>query len=156
MAKKTNLVEKIKGFSQYTISSDGVVTSHKHGKQLVMKPSTTNGYEKVTLSNGRIKKHFQVHRLVAMTFLDKPRGMNIVNHLDGNKLNNSVDNLEWTNHKGNSKHFSDNLAKNQGLARRQKKEEDLKVRLAIVDFAFQTCENHPELFQSVYAANFHS
>ena len=153
MSKKI-LVEKIRGFSDYTISSDGIVTSHKFGKTTVLSPSTTTGYEKVTLSNGKIKKNQQVHRLVAQAFLDKPKGKNIVNHIDGNKLNNALSNLEWTNHKGNSKHYSTKLAKKQGVVRKQKKEEDLKTRLSIVDFAYRACTNNPELFQSIYAANF--
>lgn len=45
-----------------------------------------------------------MHRLVASAFIDKPDGCDIVNHLDGDKTNNRVDNLEWTTVSGNAAH----------------------------------------------------
>lgn len=53
---------------------------------------TNSGYHEVRL-NG---KHYSVHRMVAETWLDKPAGCYQVHHKDGDKLNNSKDNLEWT------------------------------------------------------------
>lgn len=51
----------------------------------------STGYYKITLDN----KATPVHRLVAMTFIPNPNNYLEVNHIDGNKLNNRVDNLEW-------------------------------------------------------------
>jgi hypothetical protein len=54
------------------------------------------------------EKTFLVHRLVAMTFLDKPDGNDYINHIDGDRHNNHVDNLEWCDHKHNNNHAFDN------------------------------------------------
>ena len=56
---------------------------------------TNSGYHEVRLGN----KHYSVHRMVAETWLDRPAGCYQVHHKDGNKLNNSKDNLEWTTRK---------------------------------------------------------
>ena len=47
------------------------------------------------MSDNKISKQYSVHRLVAMTFIDNPNNYKIVNHIDENKLNNNVKNLEW-------------------------------------------------------------
>ena len=66
------------------------------------------GYLRVKI-NG---KHTLVHRLVAKHYITKPRGKDIVNHIDGDPSNNSVFNLEWCTQKENVKHaFKTGLAK---------------------------------------------
>lgn len=86
----------------YQISSFGRVKSIKNGikKTYIDK----YGYVYVSLSkNGKIKR-FRVHRLVAHAFLFKPKKASVVNHLDGNKTNNCIDNLEWTTPLENNRH----------------------------------------------------
>lgn len=63
----------------------------------LMSPSTSNsnGYPVINFIDNGHKKTFAVHRLVAMLFIPNPKGFGFVVHLDGNKLNNCVDNLEW-------------------------------------------------------------
>lgn len=61
------------------------------------------GYKTVGIQ----KTTYMVHRLVAKAFLDKPTGKDFVNHKDGNKLNNHVDNLEWCTIKENNQHARD-------------------------------------------------
>lgn len=60
------------------------------------------GYLVVVLNKDGIQKTSRVNRLVALTFLDNPNGYEVVNHKDENKLNNSVDNLEWCTHAYNN------------------------------------------------------
>lgn len=60
---------------------------------------TTTGYYFVNLSKGGQVKPKYVHRLVAMSFIPNPKGYEIINHKDENKLNNTVDNLEWCDNK---------------------------------------------------------
>ena len=62
------------------------------------------GYRRVTLSKNGKTKRFFVHRLVALHFLDKVEGKDIVNHLDNNPSNNHVNNLEWCTHQENMLH----------------------------------------------------
>lgn len=64
------------------------------------------GYLRVTLYPSG--KTYSVHRLVARTFLEKPEGCNLVNHKDGVKTNNCVENLEWCDHKHNVNHAYEN------------------------------------------------
>ena len=99
----------IKGYEgKYKVSNLGNVKSFKKevkGRLLSM-PQKDNGYLVTTLFKGGrgTGKQFTIHRLVAEAFLDEKEGCNIVNHLDGNKTNNDVRNLEWTTYKGNYKH----------------------------------------------------
>jgi len=89
-------------FSGYSIREDGVVTS-RFGR--VIKPQTgKNGYIRVELwENGNGRKHL-VHRLLAEAFIPNPDGKPQVNHIDGNKANNALSNLEWVTQSENQKH----------------------------------------------------
>lgn len=65
-------------------------------KQKLLKPGHREGnYLFVVLSNGKNVKHEAVHRLVAMAFLENPKGLPEVNHKDEDPQNNTVENLEW-------------------------------------------------------------
>lgn len=68
---------------------------------LLKKDNMNNHYFQVRLSKDGKSKHKLVHRLVAITFLNKKEGLNLINHKDENKLNNRVENLEWCNHSYN-------------------------------------------------------
>jgi len=54
------------------------------------------------------RKLFRIHRCVAEAFIPKLEGKDVVNHIDGNKINNSVDNLEWCTDKENTRHAWEN------------------------------------------------
>jgi len=71
------------------------------------------GYEQATLIKNSEPKTLYVHRLVAEAFIPNPHSKAQVNHIDGNKLNNNSDNLEWVNQSENELH-----ARNKGLKRR--------------------------------------
>ena len=77
---------------------------HTYKERIVKCSNQGNGYLYVHLSKNGIPKWYLVHRLVATAFLHKKDGLDIVNHLDNNPLNNRVDNLEWTDYKGNMQH----------------------------------------------------
>ena len=68
------------------------------------KQTSNNGYLRVFLSKDNIIKPYSAHRLVAIAFIDNPENKPQVNHKDGNKLNNSIDNLEWNTQSENIKH----------------------------------------------------
>lgn len=62
------------------------------------------GYLKCTLQNNGVIKYTTVHRVVAIAFIDNPLSKPTINHKDGNKLNNTVENLEWATNKEQTDH----------------------------------------------------
>lgn len=112
------IVKDIKGFEgRYTISNLGIVRSLLTGKE--MKPYiTSKGYARVNLryAHSRDYKSFLVHRLVAGNFLPNPNNYPEVNHKDCNRINNSVDNLEWCDRFYNVKYaYNKGKASNKGV-----------------------------------------
>ena len=93
--------------TQYLISDMGKIKNINTNK--ILQGTIRNGYQMVKLTVNKIKKDYLVHRLVALTFLDNPLNLPQVNHKDKNKLNNSVDNLEWVSVQDNMIHRSKNL-----------------------------------------------
>ena len=95
---------QIKDCEHYGINEEGVVINTESGK--VLKTDLNNcGYKRVTLwakSQKRIR--IAVHRLVAMHYVKNPEEKPVVNHIDGNKLNNHYLNLEWVSCKENTRH----------------------------------------------------
>ena len=102
------MFKDVKGYEKYyEISSEGIVRSKdrtqtdprgrtRTWKGKVLKPDIAqNGYYRVTFSIHKKKKQFYLHRLIATHFIDNPNNLPQVNHIDGNKLNNSINNLEW-------------------------------------------------------------
>ena len=102
---------KIKGFPKYSVSKKGEIRNDRNGK-LKAPFKGTNGYYNVDLYNDGVRKKVRVHRVVGETFLDNPYNKPQINHKDGNKSNNEVDNLEWVTASENIRHAFDNgLAK---------------------------------------------
>ena len=58
----------------------------------------------VSIGSRNVKPCIKVHRAVAETFIPNPKNLPAINHIDGNKLNNVVENLEWCTYKENTKH----------------------------------------------------
>lgn len=85
-----------------------------YGKQRLLKGKMMklvkdrDGYLTVKLSKNNTLKHGKVHRLVAESFLDEISYKNEVNHIDGNKENNKIENLEWCTSSENRKHAVEN------------------------------------------------
>lgn len=146
---------KIKGCPDYSITRNGDVYSTKNGTPYKLKPYPSQGYDRVKMvrPDGKIRTASN-HRLVAETYLKKPKGMNIVNHKDGNKSNNKVTNLEWTNHRGNMKHYGEKLAYKYTVKRAKQKQDLLQAKLNVANHAHATFKDNPEEFAKIYGAIF--
>lgn len=90
---------------RYYATEDGHIYS-EHLKRLISEFTDKDGYKKVRLSNGDgSRKVFSVHRLVLETFCPNPNSDKLqVNHIDGDKTNNNISNLEWVTCKENVQH----------------------------------------------------
>lgn len=74
-------------------------------RNLIMKPKISNtGYYNIVLHKNKLSKTYNVHRLVAETFIPNIENKETVNHKDGNKLNNCINNLEWATRSENQLH----------------------------------------------------
>ena len=113
----------IEGYNNYMVSSWGKIYATRvvwKATQLIdstevfypdsirqeLKPEeTSKGYLRVDLydKNGN-RKHFKIHRLVAQAFIPNPENKPQINHIDGNKHNNSITNLEWVTDAENKEH----------------------------------------------------
>lgn len=82
---------------------------YKVNEKILNTSSTNMGYPVVNLSKDGNLKQFKVHRLVAETFISNPFNKSVVNHIDNDKTNNSVSNLEWTTISENTQHAIDLL-----------------------------------------------
>lgn len=112
----TEIWKNIKGYEGlYQVSDIGRVRSldryvdrldHKIFKRgTILKQGThKQGYKLVYLSKDNLSKTVKVHRLVALAFIDKPKGKNTVNHINSIKYDNRVENLEWLTQGENVSH----------------------------------------------------
>ena len=89
-------------YPNYRVSTDGDIENVLSGKRL--KPARHGGYHGVVLCDETGHHYNSVHRIVASTFIPNPEGKSEVNHKDGNKRNNRLDNLEWATRSENMKH----------------------------------------------------
>lgn len=92
----------INGFEgRYAVSRCGKVMNVKTKR--ILKPSLRHGYPSVDIGG----KSRVIHRLVAEAWIENPDNLPQVNHIDGNKENNDVDNLQWCDASWNKKHSWD-------------------------------------------------
>ena len=101
--------------TDYRVSKQGKIYSTKRGKLREMSPVITrHGYLNCHIRHKGKSFYKYVHRMVAETFIDNPDNLPQVNHINGNKLDNSVDNLEWVTAKENVEHAFKTKLRNFG------------------------------------------
>lgn len=93
---------RIKSLSRKRLNGRGYYIQKE---RIIKQAMTSTGYKMVVFSVNKVRKYFKVHRLVAFAFLGlPPKNRTIINHKDGNPLNNNVNNLEWCSQKYNNLH----------------------------------------------------
>ena len=93
---------KIKGFPNYSIHADGSVFNEE--LKILKKPAVIRGYYYVDLYYRGKRRNMRLGRLVAQHFVENPNNLPQINHIDGNRLNDKMTNLEWVTAKENAIH----------------------------------------------------
>ena len=97
----------IEGFPNYHITKEGDVFNLKTGRK--MKPVLRDdGYIVFCLSNNSKQKVLKQHRMLAIAYLPNPDGKPHINHIDSDRSNNELSNLEWVTHRENMLHAREN------------------------------------------------
>ena len=121
----------------------------KKGK-IIIQSFDSSGYCQVGLSGKGVKKTTSVHKIVAYAFIDNPKNLPQVNHIDGNKLNNKVDNLEWCTNQENQEH-----ARETGLYEKMYKEA-MKRRKPVIAYNEKSSISFTSISSAAKHFNFNS
>jgi hypothetical protein len=110
----------------YQITRCGKV--RRCGGGIISDKSSSNKYKKVQLWSNNRRKALYIHRLLAEVFLERQEGQTEVNHKDGDKFNNNLDNLEWCSRSENAFHAYRTMLKPSGELHPKAKLKDVEVR----------------------------
>ena len=97
--------KKIDDYNRYSVSDTGLVRNDKTGR--ILKGANSKGYPMVSLYKSGKYKKFAIHRLVGKAFIDNPENKPTINHKNGFKDDNRVENLEWMTYSENLQHAYD-------------------------------------------------
>ena len=92
---------------KYQASTKGEIRNKKNNK-IVKQYVNNKGYYTISLYINNKQSRYNVHTFIAKTFIKNSNNLPLINHIDGNKLNNNIENLEWCTSKHNIKHAYDN------------------------------------------------
>lgn len=131
-------MKRIEDWEDYSVTEDGRIWSHRSNKFLKCF-SSKEGYIRLELNKDGLAKNLTVHRLVAQAFIPNPEGKSEVNHIDGNKSNNHVSNLEWVTRSENMVHaIKNNLQTiNKGIKNPNAKLTEEQVEFIRANYKFR-------------------
>lgn len=130
--------------TNYYITDNGEVFSkRKNGFRKLVSPIGKDGYNKIGLCQNGNRTYYRVHRLVAECYISNPNNFEQVNHINGIKTDNRVDNLEWVSHSGNITH-----AYKTGLIPSGEKSHMSKLKKEDVDFIRKNYEYKSKKYNS--------
>lgn len=118
--------KEIKGYPDYKVSNLGRIKSFKLKEPKLIKPRD-KGYLYVSLYDGIKSKNFYVHRLVAIHFIDNPENKRTVNHINEDKKDNRVDNLEWLSSKENTNYGTGNKRRAESVRKTYKETKPFRL-----------------------------
>lgn len=105
-------MQQIKNYPNYLIDEFGKIYNNKL-KRFIKPYVNKNGYYQIRLTNEISTKKLYLHRLLAINFIDNKLNKKYINHINGIKTDNRVENIEWCTHSENMKHaFKIGLKKN--------------------------------------------
>lgn len=132
--------KKVEGYENYFVSNTGLVKNTKTGRVLCLR-RTHDGYYGVGLFKQCVGKYFKVHRLVALAFIPNPDNLYAVDHINGNKFDNRVENLRWLS-----------LADNNRVYRKEQLTEEEKERRNDINRKKIICIETGEIYKSITEA----
>lgn len=130
----------VKFNDKYEVSNLGRVRNARTGLILKMHKNQPNGYYRISIDG----RHYYVHRLVADTFYDGDHSNMDVNHIDGDKYNNMLANLEWCTRSENIKHAFANGLKYPSSVR------VVRCAFCIHRYEYDICMGKPDSFYCGY------
>lgn len=110
------LFKIIEEFPQYQISNLGNIKNSKGQLLVIGKRKSNSGYIQVRLYDGSKYHYRYLHRLIATTFIPNPNNYRTVNHINGNKIDNKVPNLEWASDEAQQRHAFIKGLKSNGIS----------------------------------------
>lgn len=131
--------------NKYEVSDTGIV--RRIDTKRVLSGCISSGYRSVKLTFDNSKQQrFYVHRLVAEYFIvnPDPKNKTFVNHKDGNKLNNTVENLEWVSPRENNLHYYQNIKQQV----KEKKHFEKPVSVIQYDLQYNKIAEYPSMSQA--------
>jgi hypothetical protein len=142
----------IEGFEGlYEISNWGRVKSLHQGKEMILISCLNeHGYPRISLNKNSIRKTFLVHRLVALHFIPNPEEKKEVNHIDCNKQNPHVSNLEWTTQSENQKHAYANNCHEKTIKKLLKNNQNPEFRIKKREACIRSCSKIVTWYHEIY------